>query len=105
LRRQIGVIFQDFTRYHLSVQENIGFGQIEWVADRDRTLRAAEQGGATGVIDKLPQGMDTVLGRTFEKGVDLSGGEWQKLAMSRAFMRDAQLLILDEPTASLDALA
>lgn len=103
--RQIGVIFQDFMCYHLSVQENIGFGQVEFLEDRARVVGAAEKGGALPMIEKLPDGFDTVLGKTFEEGVDLSGGEWQKVALSRAFMRDAQVLILDEPTAGLDALA
>ncbi|MBI3944158.1 MAG: ATP-binding cassette domain-containing protein [Chloroflexi bacterium] len=95
-------IFDSLTR---PAQENIGFGQIEFVDDRERVAWAAHQGGAYPVVEKLPLGFDTVLGRTFDGSVDLSGGEWQKLALSRAFMRDAQMLILDEPTASLDALA
>ena len=86
--------------------ENIGFGQVESLDDLACISRAAEKGGATPVIDKLSKGFDTILGRTFDEGVDLSGGEWQKLALSRAFMRErAQILILDEPTAALDALA
>jgi len=105
LRRQIGVIFQDFVRYDLSARENVGFGQVEFVDDLERVAHAAAQGGARPVIDRLPRGFDTVLGRTFDEGVDLSGGEWQKLALSRAFMREAQVLILDEPTAALDAFA
>lgn len=105
LRRQIGVIFQDFVRYDLSARENVGFGQVEFVDDLERVARAAEQGGARPVIDRLPRGFDTILGRTFDEGVDLSGGEWQKLALSRAFMREAQVLILDEPTAALDAFS
>jgi ATP-binding cassette, subfamily B, bacterial len=105
LRRQIGVIFQDFLRYDLSARENIGFGQVELIEDVERVRRAAESGGARALIERLPQRFETILGRTFEGGVDLSGGEWQKLALSRAFMREAQILILDEPTASLDAIA
>jgi ATP-binding cassette subfamily B protein len=105
LRRQIGVIFQDFVRYDLSVQENIGFGQVEFIDDQEKITRAAEKGGSLDIIRRLPQGFNTILGRTFEEGVDLSGGEWQKIALSRAFVRDAQILILDEPTAALDALA
>ncbi|MBV7334468.1 ABC transporter ATP-binding protein/permease [Chloroflexi bacterium TSY] len=105
LQRKIGVIFQDFVRYHLTVQENIGFGQLEHVDNIERVTQAAAKGGAAPVIDKLSDGYATMLGKTFENSVDLSGGEWQKMALSRAFMRDAQILILDEPTAALDAKA
>ena len=105
LRRQMGIIFQDFVRFDLTARENIGFGQIEWADDLERIRRAAEWGGAQSIIDRLPGKFDHMLGRRFEGGVDLSGGEWQKIALSRAFMRDAQILILDEPTAALDALA
>lgn len=105
LRRTVGVIFQDFVRYHLTARENIGFGQLDQVQDAERIGRAADKGGALPVIEKLPKGYETLLGRTFEESVDLSGGEWQKLALGRAFMREAQVLILDEPTAALDALA
>ncbi len=105
LRRQIGVIFQDFVRYQLSARENIGFGQVEFVEDQERVVRAADWGGARSLVENLPRGFETILGRMFDEGVDLSGGEWQKLALSRAFMREAQILILDEPTAALDALA
>lgn len=105
LRRAIGVIFQDFVRYHLTARENIGFGQLEYVDNGERVGRAADKGGAGPVIEKLPKSYETLLGRTFEDSVDLSGGEWQKLALARAFMREAHVLILDEPTAALDALA
>jgi ATP-binding cassette subfamily B protein len=103
LGREIGVIFQDFMRYEMSARENIGVGRIEEVSNLDRIQLAAGKSLAHEVIEKLPNGMDQLLGRRFEGGVDLSGGEWQKFALARAYLRDAQLLILDEPTASLDA--
>ncbi|MEX2029458.1 MAG: ABC transporter ATP-binding protein [Anaerolineales bacterium] len=103
LRRKIGVIFQDFVHYHLAAAENIGFGQIEALEDRPRIVRASEKSGAHPVLEALPNGYDTMLGRWFEKGRDLSGGEWQKVALARAFMRDCEILVLDEPTAALDA--
>jgi ATP-binding cassette subfamily B protein len=103
LRQQIGVIFQDFVRYHLSAAENVGFGQIEAVDDRPRIVHAARKSGADAVISTLPEGYETTLGRWFSKGRDLSGGEWQKIALGRAFMRNCQVLVLDEPTAALDA--
>ncbi len=103
LRQSIGVIFQDFVRYHVSARENIGFGQIEDLANEPRILAAAGRGGADEVIERLPQGYDTVLGRWFAKGVELSGGQWQKVALGRAFMRDSEVLVLDEPTSALDA--
>ena len=103
LRQRIGVIFQDFVHYHLSAAENVGFGQIEAVDDRPRIVRAAQKSGADPVISTLPEGYETMLGRWFSKGRDLSGGEWQKIALGRAFMRDCQVLVLDEPTAALDA--
>ena len=103
LRRRIGVIFQDFVKYQLSVRENIGFGQIDKLEDSARILNSAERGGADDVVSELPQGMDTMLGRWFHEGHELSGGQWQKVALSRAFMRDSEVLVLDEPTAALDA--
>jgi ATP-binding cassette subfamily B protein len=103
LRRNIGVIFQDFVRYHLTAAENIAVGQIEARHDRARIVEAARRSLADDVIAKLPKGYDQVIGKRFKNGVDLSGGEWQKVAIARAYMRDAQLLILDEPTAALDA--
>jgi ATP-binding cassette subfamily B protein len=103
LRANIGVIFQDFVRYHLTAAENIAVGRIEARADRDRIVAAAQRSLADEVIEKLPKGYDQVIGKRFKNGVDLSGGEWQKVAIARAYMRDAQLLILDEPTAALDA--
>ncbi len=104
-RRHVAVVLQDFVCYDLTVAENIGFGEVQHLGDKERIARAAELGGSRKMIDQLPKGFETMLGRTFDEGTELSGGEWQKLALSRAFMRDADILILDEPTASLDALA
>ena len=103
LRSQVGVIFQDFVRYHLTAADNIAVGRIEAREDRERIRQAARRSLADEVIERLPQGYDQVIGKRFRTGVDLSGGEWQKVAIARAYMRDAQLLILDEPTAALDA--
>jgi ATP-binding cassette subfamily B protein len=103
LRQRIGVIFQDFVRYHLAAAENVGFGQIEALDDRPRIVGAAQKSGADPLIRALPDGYDTTLGRWFSRGRDLSGGEWQKIALARAFMRDCELIVLDEPTAALDA--
>jgi ATP-binding cassette subfamily B protein len=105
LQKRVGVIFQDFARYHLTARENIGFGQIELMHDQSRVEAAAKKSGAHEFISALPHGYDTMLGRWFDSGHQLSLGEWQKIALARAFMRDADLLILDEPTASLDACA
>jgi ATP-binding cassette, subfamily B, bacterial len=103
LRTNIGVIFQDFVRYHLTAAENIAVGRIEARGDRARIADAAGRSLADEVIEKLPAGYDQIIGKRFRTGVDLSGGEWQKVAIARAYMRDAQVLILDEPTAALDA--
>ena len=105
LRQHIGVIFQDFLRYSFSAADNIAVGQIEASSDRERIVRSAEQSLADPVIRKLPEGYDQMLGRVFAKGHDLSGGEWQKIAIARAYMRNAEIIILDEPTAALDARA
>ncbi len=103
LHSEIGVIFQDFMRYEMTARENITVGRVE-VEHTDSAIEsAAQRGMANSVIARLSNGYDQMLGRRFEGGVDLSGGEWQKLALARAYLRDAQLLILDEPTASLDA--
>ncbi|WP_022824025.1 ABC transporter ATP-binding protein [Hymenobacter norwichensis] len=105
LRQEIGVIFQDFVRFQLPAGQNLAVGRIEEKENRPRIEQAAAQSLADSVIAKLPQGYDQMIGRRFNGGVDLSGGEWQKIALGRAYMRDAQLLILDEPTAALDARA
>jgi len=102
LHSQIGVIFQDFMRYEMTARENIAVGRIELAQD-GAVCHAAEKSLADEVIQKLPKGYEQLLGLRFEGGVDLSGGEWQKIALARAYFRDAQLVILDEPTASLDA--
>ena len=103
LHHEIGVIFQDFMRYEMTARENIAVGRVEREHTMDEIEFAAQKSLAEGVIQKLAGKYDQMLGRRFEGGVDLSGGEWQKLALARAYLRDAQLLILDEPTAALDA--
>ena len=104
LRQRIGVIFQDFGRYQFSVGENIGAGDVRHIDDPDRWATAAETGMAAPFIEDMPEGYDTQLGRWFKGGRELSGGQWQKIALSRAFMRtDADILVLDEPTAAMDA--
>lgn len=105
LRREIGVIFQDYMRYDLLASENIGVGRINELRNQDRIELSAEKSLAAGVVRNLPNRYRQMLGRRFEGGVDLSTGQWQKIALARAYMRDAQILILDEPTASLDARA
>ena len=105
LWKEIGVIFQDFMRYEMSASQNIGVGKIEEQANPFLIRAAANRSLAESVIRKLPKGYDQMLGSRFRDGVDLSGGEWQKIALARAYLRDAQLLILDEPTAALDARA
>ncbi len=105
LHAEMGVIFQDFMRYDMTAAENIGVGRVEAMEDRERIVDAARKSRALAMIGKLGDGMEQLLGRRFEGGVDLSGGEWQKIALARAYMRQAQVLILDEPTAALDAMA
>ncbi|HVX31314.1 MAG TPA: ABC transporter ATP-binding protein [Nitrolancea sp.] len=105
LHKEIGVIFQDYVTYQLSAGENIGLARTEQINDMPVIASAAQKSGADSVIAGLPDGYDTVLGKWFENGHQLSGGQWQKVALARAFMRDAQILILDEPTAALDARA
>ncbi len=102
LRRQIGVIFQDYGRYQETAYTNIGYGSIEAMGDKERVREASGKSGAHRVIEGLPDGYQTQLGRWFRDGVNISIGEWQKIALARGFMREAQLLILDEPTSSLD---
>jgi ATP-binding cassette subfamily B protein len=105
LRNEIGVIFQDYMKYDMLASENIGFGRIEELGDEARIRNSAEKSLAAAVISALPESYRQMLGRRFEGGVDLSMGQWQKISLARAYMRDAQILILDEPTASLDARA
>lgn len=106
LRRRVGVVFQDFNQYQLKLRENVGFGSVENLSDDVRIERAVESGGASEVVRALTGGLDTQLGRWFKDGAELSGGQWQKLALARAFMREeADILVLDEPTAALDAEA
>lgn len=105
LRDHVGVIFQDFTRYSLSASDNISVGRISHRQDRPRVIDAAHRSLADQVIDRLPEGYEQMLGRMFARGQDLSGGEWQRVAIARAYFRDADILILDEPTAALDARA
>jgi ATP-binding cassette subfamily B protein len=105
LRQQMGVLYQDFATYQTTAQENIGLGRVERMEVLDAIREAAARGGATEIIEQLPKGYETMLGKWFEEGYNLSGGEWQKVALARAFMRDARILILDEPTAALDAQA
>ncbi len=103
LHRIMGVIFQDFMRYEMTARDNIAVGRVEEINNRELIEAAAQKSMAHPTITRLPQGYEQMLGRRFEQGVDISGGEWQKVALARAYLRDAQLLILDEPTAALDA--
>jgi ATP-binding cassette subfamily B protein len=106
LRRRIGVIFQNFVRYQFTVGENVGVGDVNYLEDETRWQDAAQKGMAKPFIESLPSGFGTQLGRWFKGGQELSGGQWQKIALSRAFMRtNADILVLDEPTAAMDAEA
>ena len=105
LRHVVGVIFQDYVTYYMSARENIGVGKVEEIDNLELVERAAGKSGANTVITNLPSGYETMLGRWWKDGFQLSGGEWQKVALARAFMREAPILILDEPTSSLDAQA
>ncbi|MBN8471727.1 ABC transporter ATP-binding protein [Corallococcus exiguus] len=105
LWHEVGVIFQDFARYEMTAHHNIAVGRIEQHEDPERILEAARKSQADAVIDRLPGRYAQMLGRRFDGGLDLSGGEWQRIALARAYLRDAQILVLDEPTAALDARA
>jgi len=105
LRKFFGVAFQDYVEFHLTARENVGFGDIERLDDTEAIMDAVRSAAAQEMVEQLPSGLDTMLGRTLGEGTDLSGGQWQKLALARAFFRDGAVLILDEPTAALDARA
>jgi ATP-binding cassette subfamily B protein len=105
LRMQVGIIFQDYLRYQMTFSQNIAAGNIKEENNTNQIVQSAEQSLASVLVEKLPDKYDQMLGKRFSNGVELSGGEWQKVALARAYMKDAQLLILDEPTASLDARA
>jgi ATP-binding cassette, subfamily B, bacterial len=103
LRSRMGAVFQDFVRYQFTAAENVGLGNPAHVEDRALIEEAVRRGGAGALVESLPRGLDTVLGGWFESGHEISAGQWQKLAIARAFMREAEVLVLDEPTASIDA--
>lgn len=105
LRQEISVVFQDYAHYNLTARENIGFGDVNRLSDRDEVRIAAKRAGVDKAIASLPYGYDTTLGREFEEGEELSIGEWQKVALARAFVRQSQIIVLDEPTSALDAKA
>jgi ATP-binding cassette subfamily B protein len=106
LRKRFAVVFQDFAEYQLPARENVGVGSVDHMSDEAQVRRAIASGGADEVVGELKQGLDTMLGRWFREGAELSGGQWQKIALARAFMREeADILVLDEPTAALDAEA
>ncbi|NJL53050.1 MAG: ABC transporter ATP-binding protein [Hydrococcus sp. SU_1_0] len=102
LQRQISVIFQDFARYNLSVRDNIWLGNVQLAPDDDKIALAARRSGAEELIQTLKYGYNTILGKWFDRGDELSGGQWQKIALARGFLRDSQIMILDEPTSAMD---
>ncbi|HHE46905.1 MAG TPA: ABC transporter ATP-binding protein [Bacteroidetes bacterium] len=103
LRREISVLFQDYSHYQLTARENIWFGNTRVPSEPESIAKAAEQAGVDDTLRQLPKGYETILGKWFEGGVELSIGEWQKVALARAFLRDSQIIVLDEPTSSMDA--
>jgi ATP-binding cassette subfamily B protein len=105
LRHEISVLFQDFVKYYLTAQENIWFGNVDQPLDGQRIQAAASQAGVDELIEQLPEGYETILGKWFDNGEELSRGEWQKIALARAFLRKSQIILLDEPASSLDPRA
>lgn len=105
LRKEIGVLFQDFVRYDMPARHNIGFGQFERIPDDEALWDAARRSHSEELVSRLPGKLEQMLGKRFEGGIDLSGGQWQRIALARSYLRNAQILILDEPTAALDAMA
>jgi ATP-binding cassette subfamily B protein len=103
--QQIGALFQDFIKYQFTLKENVIYGDIAQKNNLNAIKKAIQKAGVDSYLDELPKGLDQVVGKTFDEGIDLSGGQWQKLALARAFFRDAPILILDEPTSAIDAKA